>query len=246
MSNKENRDIQKNIREWIATGLAAITFAFSIYVSFTAKEAVNEVNTHLESVQTQYQDLQNIINQQQSVDVIEARDNDVLIMTPDGKWIVVPMIENSDIMFSSDIIEQKMSVGESTLDRYDLFNENSDDWTARDSFTYVLPTLTINQNKMVSLYQFINSIDVEFKLYDEDQINFEKVSVNIFNQHEEYTYLNVFESIMPQYQFVTDDGLGLNGIEEIKISVIIEFEISDVVFSIPYVFDDFVNVNQDF
>lgn len=33
----------------------------------------------LESIQQQYQIMQNILNQEQTVDVIQARDNDVLI-----------------------------------------------------------------------------------------------------------------------------------------------------------------------
>lgn len=271
---------QSNAREWIATALAGLTFAFSIFVSFTASNTVEDIKVEYENqislyndqnqslqnelsniqtqyqsleseiinVQDQYQILENIINQHQSVDVIEARDNDVLIMTPDGKWIVIPMIEKDDFEFSDEIIETQYNQGESTLPRVKLFNVDSDDWSTRDSFTYTLPLLSINQNKMVSLYQFISSIDVEFKLYDENEIDYYVEKINVFNQDETYTYLNVFENISPQVQYVTHDSniIDGDGIEKIKISIIIEFDINDVKFSIPYVFDEYVTVNQDY
>lgn len=261
---------QANIREWIATGLAAISFIFTIIMFIISKIAVEEikaeysvqvqnfeaiiansqeqyqlVSSELTAVQEQYLSIQSIINQQQSVDVIEPRDNDVLIMTPDNKWIVVSMIEKIDFDFSGEIIEEQFNSNQSTLERVDLFNESNDDWTSKDSFTYTLPLLTINQNKMVNLYQFITFIDVEFKLYDENEIDYHVETINIFNQDTEYKYLNVFENIMPDKQFVTNDGFGFNGVEQIKITIIIQFNVGGNIFNIPYVFDEYITVNQD-
>lgn len=199
----------------------------------------------LESIQHQYQIMQNILNQEQTVDVIQARDNDVLIKTPDDKWIVVPMIEKEDIIFPVEILEKQYNVGECSFERMDLFNFDNDDWSNRDSFTYTIPYISINQNKMVSLYQFINKIDVEFKFYKNDQIQYETYKYELFNKDnkDEYEYLNVFNDVSPKVQFVTNE---INdGIEDIKINIIIEFEIGGSTFSIPYTFDSWLNVNQD-
>ena len=105
----------------------------------------------LESIQQQYQIMQNILNQEQTVDVIQARDNDVLIKTPDDKWIVVPMIEKDDIIFPIEILEKQYNVGECSFERMDLFNFDNDDWSNRDSFTYTIPYISINQNKIHDL-----------------------------------------------------------------------------------------------
>lgn len=200
----------------------------------------------LESIQQQYQIMQNILNQEQTVDVIQARDNDVLIKTPDDKWIVVPMIEKDDIIFPNEILEKQYNVGECSFDRVDLFNESKEDWMKRDSFTYTIPYISINQNKMVSLYQFINKIEVEFKFYKNDQIQYEIYKYEVYNKmnKDKYEYLNVFNDVCPDVQFVTkevDDG-----IEDIKINIIIEFEIGGSIFSIPYTYDSWLKVNQNF
>lgn len=135
---------------------------------------------------------------------------------------------------------------ESTLSRVDLFNTNKLDGSDRNSFTYELPSLIINQNKMLNLYQFIDSIDVQFKLYNNNKIDFEVFTCNIYNNLEEYDYLKVFENIKPQYEFVTFETIGFNGIEDIKLTVLINFNIGGDEFSIPYVFDEFINVNEDY
>lgn len=198
----------------------------------------------LESINQQYQTMQNILNQEQTVDVIQARDNDVLIKTPDDKWIVVPMIKN-DIIFPNEILEKQYNVGECLDKRIDLFNIDNDDWSNRDSFTYTIPYISINQNKMVSLYQFINKIDVEFKFYKNDQIEYETYKYELFNKinKDEYQYLNVFNDVSPKVQFVTKETN--DGIEDIKINIIIEFEIGGSTFAIPYTFDSWLTVNQD-
>lgn len=199
----------------------------------------------LESINQQYQTMQNILNQEQTVDVIQARDNDVLIKTPDDKWIVVPMIEKDDIIFPNEILEKQYNVGECLDKRIDLFNIDNDDWSNRDSFTYTIPYISINQNKMVSLYQFINKIDVEFKFYKNDQIEYETYKYELFNKinKDEYQYLNVFNDVSPKVQFVTKETN--DGIEDIKINIIIEFEIGGSTFAIPYTFDSWLTVNQD-
>lgn len=99
---------------------------------------------------------------------------------------------------------------------------------------------------MLNLYQFIDSIDVQFKLYNNNKIDFEVFTCNIYNNLEEYDYLKVFENIKPQYEFVTFETIGFNGIEDIKLTVLINFNIGGDEFSIPYVFDEFINVNEDY
>ena len=169
----------------------------------------------LESINQQYQTMQNILNQEQTVDVIQARDNDVLIKTPDDKWIVVPMIEKDDIIFPNEILEKQYNVGECLDKRIDLFNIDNYAWSNRDSFTDTIPYISIKQNKMVSLYQFINKIDVEFKFYKNDQIEYETYKYELFNKinKDEYQYLNVFNDVSPKVQFVTKETN--DGIEDI-------------------------------
>jgi len=195
----------------------------------------NTVTSELDNINSQYQTLQNIIELEQTVDVIQARDNDVLIKTPDDKWLVIPMIDSSYIIFSDTIIETKYNSGESELERVDIFRDNEDDWSTRDSFTYTLPTLSINQNKMLSLIDYIENIDVRFYLYNNDQIEYEVFSKNIYNKNGSYEYLNVFENITPDYQFVTNQYN--DGSEDIKISVIIQLNINDEIRTLHFTFD---------
>lgn len=186
MSKPENNKNEKNEEKYLnkklkveigTLALAVISFLFSVIVSFTAKNAVQDIKVEFENtisniqeqyqslenqintVQEQYLELENIINQQQTVDVIQARDNDVLIKTPDDKWLVIPMIEKEDISFANEIIEKQYNSGDIDLERVDMFNYNNEDWSNRDGFTYTLPFVSFNQNKMVSLYQFITKIE---------------------------------------------------------------------------------------
>lgn len=155
------------------------------------------------------------------------------------------MIEKDDIIFSYEILDKQYNVGECSFEIINLFYSDDNDWSNRDSFTYTILYISINQNKMVSLYQFINKIDVEFKFYKNDQIQYETYKYELFNKisKDEYQYLNVFNDVSPKVQFVTNE---INdGIEDIKINIIIEFEIGGSTFAIPYTFDSWLTVNQD-
>jgi len=261
--NNEEKYLNKKIKVEIGTlALAVISFLFSVIVSFTAKNAVQDIKAEFENtisniqeqyqilenqintVQEQYLELENIINQQQTVDVIQARDNDVLIKTPDDKWLVIPMIEKEDISFANEIIEKQYNSGDIDLERVDMFNYNNEDWSGRDGFTYSLPFVSFNQNKMVSLYQFITKIELEFKLYHSNKVDYQSEFYELYNNELQYKYLNVFENIMPNKQFVTNELITQNGIEDIKLTVIITFDIGENIFSIPYTFDDFIYVNE--
>lgn len=256
MSDEVKYPKQNMIVKWINASVALGAFIFTIIVAITAKNAVESIQSQVQiqnqalmnevdAIQEQYQIMQNILSQEQTVDVIQARDNDVLIRTPDEKWIVVPMIEKEDIEFSSEIIEKKYAYDELDWSRIDLFNADDEDWSERDAFTYTLPFLSINQNKMVSLQQFINKITIEFKYYHSNQIDYYSDFYELYTAGNEYKYLNVFENINTGNSYVTKELVGFNGIEDIKISLIIEFEIGGTVFSIPYTFDDYIPVNED-
>lgn len=255
--NDETRYPKQNMAvKWINSLVAFGAFIFTIIVAVTAKNAVESIQLQIQEqnlelmnevavIQEQYQIMQNILSQEQTVDVIQARDNDVLIRTPDEKWIVVPMIEKDDIEFSTEIIEKKYAYDELDLIRIDLFNQELQDWSERDAFTYTLPYLSINPNKMVSLQQFINKITIEFKYYNSNQIDYYSDFYDLYIDGNEYNYLNVFENISTGNSYITKEIIGFNGIEDIKINLIIEFDIGGSVFSIPYTFDDFISVNED-
>lgn len=214
---------------WIEIIFALISSGAAIYTCWQSFATIEEVKQ--------------MIIQEQTVDVIQARENDVLIKTPDDKWIVVPMIEKDDIVFPNEIIERQYNAGECEYDRKDLFNKANEDWSKRDSFTYTISYISINQNKMVSLHQFINSIVIEFNFYNKERIEHETHAYELYNKELDYDYLNVFYGVTPNVQFVTNE---INdGIEDIKINIIIEFEIGGEVFSIPYTFDNWSDVKED-
>jgi hypothetical protein len=199
-----------------------------------------EIENSLDIIQDQYTTIQNLISQEQNVDVIQARDSDILIRTSDDKWLIIPMINSSDITHSANIVEEQYNVGEITLDRFDLFNDNNEDWSQRDSFTYTLPFLSINPSKMLSLSQFIDSIYLEFVFYKNDQTTYIKDTLLLYNNEIENDYLNFFENIMIEKQYVTNEYN--DGIEDIKINIIINYEINDEIHSIPYFLDYFIPV----
>lgn len=245
MNNEEKYPKQTMWIRWLSLFIPSLISLASLILSVMTRFTVNDVR---DSNEQAYKNIENrietVINNQQSVDVIEAREKDVLIKTSDGKWIVVPMIEKEDIEFSSQITEKKYKANEINLQRIDVGNDKGDDWNSRESFTYTIPFLSINQNKMVSLKTYIESIDVIFKIYNSKKELFGDYTTEIYDKNNEYRYLNVFEQITPQYQFVTkevDDG-----IEDIKITVNISFKVSDQKFTIPYYFDEWVQVKQDY
>jgi len=245
LNNEQLHPVQTLIIKWISVIVTSVAAIFSIAISLISNKTVNDVKeSNKESIAEIKNKIENIIKNEQTVDVIQARDNDVLIKTPDGKWLVIPMIAKNDIEFSNQIIEKQYNSGECDLERKDINNKTDADWTSRDSFTYTLQYLSINQDKMVSLKNYINSIDVIFKLFLEDKKTYQDFPVEIYKTGNNYAYLNVFEDIMPSYQFVTKEFN--DGIEDIKISVHISFEVSEDKFTIPYYFDDWMTVNQDY
>ncbi|WP_168169795.1 hypothetical protein [Candidatus Izimaplasma sp. ZiA1] len=97
----------------------------------------------------------------------------------------------------------------------------------------------------MSLHQYINKITIEFKYCHSNKVDSYSSYKPIYIKGDDQDYLNIFVNIADNNEYVTNELVGFNGIEDIKISIIIEFEISGSTFLIPNTFDDFIPVNED-
>mgnify|MGYP000918035271 CR=1 FL=1 len=239
---------------WINVIVTSISSIFAIIISIVSYTVVKEVQEVIKQQQIQYQEqitnLENMIEQEQFVDVIQARDN-ILIKTDNDKWIVIPMLVIEDITIPDKIIEYRhssMELSEEDFQKKGLFDIDTSKIQTNDTFTYKVPTITINPNILMSLRRFIKNIYIEFNIYTNDGIQ-KHATDRITIKFDELQYDNVFSDLELPYQYVTDNAWdvlnGGNGINKIKISVVIEYQISDKdTFVIPYSQENFTAIDE--
>ncbi len=222
MKNKESNTKEKrpvNPHEWIKSASTIITVlctvatvVCSFLAIFYAKNIVKNIN-------------------QQTQVVIEPRDGDIIVK--DGNdYKLLQLIHVEDITFPTKVQEIQLSKDESNKDiRVDIGNTNNEDWTERDSFKYIINQFSINSNKVINLLENISSITVYCDFYSEKNISTfielnKPFSFEMRKSKDEKEFNLTIEKKESDYEYVTKEVN--DGIEWVKIRVVITYLISDV------------------
>lgn len=165
--------------------------------------------------------------QKQTQVVIEPRDGDVIVKDGDD-YKLLQLIELSDINFPTKIQEVQHTHNNSiAANRVDINNFYKEDWSKRDSFSYIINSFSINRNKIINLLSNIDRLTVYCDFYTEKNIStFVDLEENAFyfemienKPNLELTRFNV----KSQKEYVTKE---INdGIEWVKIRVEIVYNI---------------------
>lgn len=202
--------------DWLQFGISIITIIATFLGIFLAvPQAINSaIKSSNEQKQTQV--------------VIEPRDGDVIVKDGDD-YKLLQLIELSDINFPTKIQEVQYTQNNSIVaNRVDINNFNKEDWSKRDSFSYIINSFSINPNKIINLLSNIDRLTVYCDFYTEKNIStFVDLEENAFyfemienKPNLELTRFNV----KSQKEYVTKE---INdGIEWVKIRVEIVYNIS--------------------
>jgi hypothetical protein len=85
--------------------------------------------------------------QKQTQVVIEPREGDIIVKDGDD-YKLLQLISENDIVFPTKIQEVQYTAANSQWVRVDINNTNEEDWSKRDSFVYVINSLSINPHKV--------------------------------------------------------------------------------------------------
>ena len=173
--------------------------------------------------------IKNANQQEQTQIVIEPRDGDIIVKDGDD-YKLLQLINAEDVSFPSKVQEIQNPATNSKKDkRVDISNTNGEDWSNRDSFTYVINGFSINPNKVINLLGNIKSITVFCDFYAEKNIS---TFIDLGEKAYKFTMIgdettNALEvtkaNVYSEYEYVTNE---LNdGIEWVKIRVDIVYEI---------------------
>lgn len=214
----ENTEPKRKIWiDWISCAVSIISaLAVIIGVFITVPNVINNA-------------VQNSNDQKQTQVVIEPRDGDIIVKDGDD-YKLLQLIELSDISFPSKVQEVQYNKGKSTLERVDINNTNSEDWSKRDSFVYIINSFSINPNKVINLLDNIKRITVYCDFYEEKNISkyidLGEKSFKFEMIGEDKTSIETTKTnVISQYEYVTKE---LNdGIEWMKIRVEIIYEINE-------------------
>lgn len=197
---------------------AIVASIFSVIATTKVSEVYNILN---QQNQTQ--------NQTQTQVVIEPREGDIIVKDGDD-YKLLQLINSSDILFPSKVQEIRHSYKDSNTDkRVEIKNEKGEDWSKKDSFSYMINNFSINPNKIINLLDNISGITIFCDFYEQKNIasyvdleekNFVFNMMGDTNEnHLKISNLNL-ES---EYEYVTDEIN--NGIEWVKIRVEIVYKI---------------------
>lgn len=201
--------------DWLQFGISIITIIATFLGIFLAvPQAINNaIKSSNEQKQTQV--------------VIEPRDGDVIVKDGDD-YKLLQLIELSDINFPTKIQEVQHTYNNSiAANRVDINNFNKEDWSKRDSFSYIINSFSINPNKIINLLSNINRLTVYCDFYTEKNIStFVDLEENAFyfEMIEDKPNLELTQfNVKSQKEYVTKE---INdGIEWVKIRVEIVYNI---------------------
>lgn len=160
--------------------------------------------------------------------VIEPREGDIIVQDEEN-YKLLQLIQKEDIIFPSQIQEVQFTHSNSKKERVDINNPKKDDWTKRDSFVYVIPSFSINSNKIINLIQNLQSIKVFVDFYESKNIStYIELGLNAFMFEIAFDKEEINSTVInkeSQYEYVTNEGFN-DGIEWTKIRVEISYFIN--------------------
>src|SRR5690554_4694602 len=148
-NNQTEKDYTKT--KWFAIATLVLT-GVSIFVTISLGVLsfflVKSVNNTIDS-----------FNNNQEVVTLQPRDGDVIIQEF-GSYKLLQLSKIEDIEYTPILQETRFDKDYQISNRVDLFNINKDDWSNRVSFGYTIEKITINADKIMNLYNNIESIVV--------------------------------------------------------------------------------------
>ncbi len=174
------------------------------------------------------------IFQNQEVITLEPRDGDVIIK--DGnRYKLIQLIQIDDISMSQEMQESRFNWNEDEpQNRVEILKDNLDeDWSKKDSFGYTLGYISFNPNKIINLIDNIDYIKIHFDFYEKDDISTKITLIeeecfidNFYNKSEDNLSISTSKTnIRSTNHYVTNAGLGLEGINYIKPRIEIQYSL---------------------
>ena len=217
-SNSSNNKQGPKWKIWIESLKLVISFLTVAVTLFGIFYAVPEI-------------INNTNNNKQTQVVIEPRDGDIIVKDGDD-YKLLQLINISDIIFPTKIQEIQYNYNDTKQsERVNINNLSNEDWSTRDSFSYVINSFSINPNKVINLLDNIDKIIVYCDFYSEKNIttlidlNDKNFSFTMRESIKDKNFEVTKTTINSDFSYVTKETN--DGIEWIKIRVEIVYLIGD-------------------
>lgn len=217
-SNSSNNKQDPKWKIWIESLKLVISFLTVAVTLFGIFYAVPEI-------------INNINNNKQTQVVIEPRDGDIIVKDGDD-YKLLQLINISDIIFPTKIQEIQYNYNDTKQsERVNINNLSNEDWSTRDSFSYVINSFSINPNKVINLLDNIDKITVYCDFYSEKNIttlidlNDKNFSFTMRESIKDKNFEVTKTTINSDFSYVTKETN--DGIEWVKIRVEIVYLIGD-------------------
>lgn len=216
-SNSSNNKQDPKWKIWIESLKLVISFLTVAVTLFGIFYAVPEIINNTNNKQTQV--------------VIEPRDGDIIVKDGDD-YKLLQLINISDIIFPTKIQEIQYNYNDTKQsERVNINNLSNEDWSTRDSFSYVINSFSINPNKVINLLDNIDKITVYCDFYSEKNIttlidlNDKNFSFTMRESIKDKNFEVTKTTINSDFSYVTKETN--DGIEWVKIRVEIVYLIGD-------------------
>ena len=220
-SNKSNSSNNKQDPKWkiwiesLKLVISFLTVAVTLFgIFYAVPEIINNTN-----------------NNKQTQVVIEPRDGDIIVKDGDD-YKLLQLINISDIIFPTKIQEIQYNYNDTKQsERVNINNLSNEDWSTRDSFSYVINSFSINPNKVINLLDNIDKITVYCDFYSEKNIttlidlNDKNFSFTMRESIKDKNFEVTKTTINSDFSYVTKETN--DGIEWVKIRVEIVYLIGD-------------------
>ena len=217
-SNSSNNKQDPKWKIWIESLKLVISFLTVAVTLFGIFYAVPEI-------------INNTNNNKQTQVVIEPRDGDIIVKDGDD-YKLLQLINISDIIFPTKIQEIQYNYNDTKQsERVNINNLSNEDWSTRDSFSYVINSFSINPNKVINLLDNIDKITVYCDFYSEKNIttlidlNDKNFSFTMRESIKDKNFEVTKTTINSDFSYVTKETN--DGIEWVKIRVEIVYLIGD-------------------
>lgn len=241
---KKNDDKDYTKTRWFAvislilTGMSIlVTVSLGVLSFFLVKTVNNTIDS---------------FNNSQEVVTLQPRDGDVIIQE-DGSYKLLQLIKIEDIEYTPILQETRYDKDYEISKRVDLFNTNKDDWSNRVSFGYTIEKITINADKIMNLYNNIESIIVYVDIYGSSDIT-TKVELSDEESFKIVMYesgtnilTNTLINSKSRNTYVTN-APGLipnNGVNHAKIRIEIKYKINDMYFHSTVLSNEWLTIKED-
>lgn len=221
--------------------LTAVSIAVTIGLGILSMCLVRSINNTISSY-----------NNNQEVVTLQPREGDVIIQE-DGSYKLLQLIKIEDIEFTPILQETRFNKDVDVENRVDLFNINNQDWSNRVSFGYTIEKISINADKIMNLYNNIESIVVYIDIYESIDIT-SKVDLSdedafriVIFEHSDNHITNTVINASSQKKYVTNAPgvFSNNGVNFAKLRLEIKYKINEMLFSSTVLSNEWLSIREN-